>query len=102
MYLPAPIAWLELFGQSIYSATDETVDIEISPTINPLVYKLRLDLSKLSGRSRLLVWNILQIFASVNDCVIPLNSLEDSRESWVLELVTKRRLGPKRNTHPLE
>lgn len=98
---PPPLAWLDGFVRSIEGATGSRIVWSLTPTINPLVHKVRFFFPEpISGKSLMLVWNLFQMYAAKNDCV-PQGKRSEEKALFA-EIVTKRRLGPPRNEHPLE
>jgi hypothetical protein len=101
MSFQPPLAWLKRFSDSVSLAIGDPVTCIVEETVNPLVFKLKFNLAHISSKNRLYIWNLLEIFASLNDCVTNKKTAEIS-DIWALDIITKRRLGPKRNKHPLE
>lgn len=100
--LPPPLAWIASFIHSVQGAVGRKVTYEISQTVNPLVYRIRIDFpEKVSGKSMMLVWNLFQMYAAKNDCV-PQGKAADGDYRLVTEVIMKQRLGRPKNKHPLE
>lgn len=100
--LPPSLAWVASFINSVQGAVDRKVRYEISGTVNPLVYKIRIDFpEKISGKNLMLVWNLFQMYAATNDCV-PQGKAADGDHRLVTEVITKRRRVFPKNKHPME
>jgi hypothetical protein len=99
MELPS-LAWLEAFRDSVALALDSSVQFEVLPSVNPLVYKIRFKLgTTVSGPNFMLVWNLFQMFAAHNG-VVPQGKAEREGNRLTATVVVKRRFGPERNAHP--
>ncbi len=102
MELLPPLEWVEGFVRSLNGALGTNTLYTLSKTVNPLVYKIKLKFQEqISGRNKMLVWNLLQMYASKNDC-IPQGKVSDKDTELVADIAIKRRLGPSKNAHPLE
>lgn len=102
MLLPPSLSWVKSFCDSLSTAMGQTIPYYCTPTINPLIYKIRIDFRpEIVSKNKLLAWNMFQEFCSKNDCIAKNETLENSNTYWALEVMTKRRLGPIRDEHPL-
>jgi len=100
--LPPPLAWVDGFIHSIQGALGQQVRHEVKSTVNPLVYRIRVDFpEKISGKNLMLVWNLFQMYAAKNDGV-PQGKAADTERCLVADVIIKRRLGLPRKKHPLE
>jgi hypothetical protein len=65
------------------------------------MYKVKLNFTEsLNSKQMMLVWNLFQIYAAVNDSV-PHGRLESEGYHMTINVIIKRRLGLPRNSHPL-
>jgi hypothetical protein len=99
--VPPPLAWIPSFAASVQHATGSTITYDIQKTVNPLVLRVTIGFQeRVSGKSVMLVWNLFQMFAASNDCIMKGKKM-DAGHQLVAEIVTKQRLGIPRNTHPV-
>ena len=99
---PPTLAWLQGFCHSLGGALDCSVTYGVEGTVNPLVYKVKVQFSEaLNGQRLMLVWNLFQKYAAKND-VAPQGKTEGWGRELIFSVATKRRLGPARDEHPLE
>lgn len=98
--VPPPLAWLDGLIHSLVGATGMSVSYTTKATVNPLVIRVQLNFGeKVSGINMMLAWNLFQIYAAKNDCVLQGKS-SNTEGILLAEAIMKRRLGPVRNTHP--
>jgi hypothetical protein len=102
MRLPPPLAWLESFVGSLGRALGQKMGFESSSTVNPLVYKVRLRWEDpLSPTTANLLWNHLQGWAAMNECIptgkVSLEGPGDTVLYLEASIIIKRRLGAPRN-----
>lgn len=96
------LTWIGSFVRSAVGALGSSIKFEVTSTVNPLVFRVRLIFGeRISGKNLLLVWNLFQMYATRNDSVAAGKSSSNDRE-LLTEVIIKRRLGPVRNSHPLE
>lgn len=98
--VPPSLAWLDGLIYSLTGATGMSVSYTTKVTVNPLVLRVQLNFGeKVSGTNMMLAWNLFQMYAAKNDCV--LQGKTTTAEGILLaDAIMKRRLGPVRNTHP--
>lgn len=100
MVPPPPLAWLRAFSDSTSRALDQRIIFELLPSVNPLVYKLRLRWPEpVNGKLKNGIWNLFQIWAWKNDCV-PQGHVDTSNYGMTIELIIKRRLGAPKEELP--
>ena len=100
MVLPPPLAWLRPFCESTGRALDQPIVFELVPTVNPLVYVLRLRwLQPITNKLKAGVWNLFQIWAWKNDSV-PQGKVDTSDTRMSISVVIKRRFGPQKEVLP--
>ncbi len=100
--MPPSLAWIPSFCHSLSGALDASVSAKINPTVNPLLYKIQIQFGQpLSGSSKVLIWNLFQIFAAKND-VVPQGKLDTSPTLIEVQVILKQRLGFPKNRHPLD
>jgi hypothetical protein len=97
-----PLGWLPHYVQSIERAVGSSIRHEVKPTVNPLQFTIKLFFSgAISGKAIMLIWNLFQVWANTNDA-IPQGKLEKDQRTLLLSVVVKRRLGPPKDTNPLD
>jgi hypothetical protein len=70
------------------------------PTVNPLVYTVSLTFGQApTGKQRLLIWNLIQMYASKNDVVMDSKAVFTGDRLY-FSLGMKRRLGTERKDDP--
>lgn len=98
---PPPLAWVPAFCHSMGGALGSGCSPTLYPTVNPLVHTLTLEFGEDVGGSRFLqVWNLLQMYAGANDCVLQ-GKLEKTGRKMTVGIVTKRLRGMPKNKSPL-
>lgn len=99
---PPPLAWLDGLIHSLTGATGLQVSYTTRATVNPLVVQVRILFGeRVSGTNMMLAWNLFQMYASKNDCVLQGKSA-NAEGVLLAEAIMKRRLGPPRDDHPLK
>lgn len=99
--LPPPLAWIPSLMHSLEGAMGHHPIYSVTPTINPLVYKLRIYFTgTVSGSTAMQVWNLFQMFAAKNDCVAQGKRGEGEDRVLFAEVVMKQRLGLPKSEHP--
>lgn len=102
MQLSPPLAWFDGFIKSIGGAIGASPQWNLTTTVNPLVFRVRIYFpERVSGRNLVLIWNLFQMYAAKNNCV-PQGKSSNSDRVLSAEIVTKQRLGLPQNEHPLE
>ena len=72
------------------------------PTVNPLVFQVRMQIGgKVTGFQMMLIWNLFQKYAAANECGTQ-GKIEGCGTEMRMTVLTKRRLGLPRNDHPLD
>jgi hypothetical protein len=99
-----PLAWLPEFTASISRALGQEMQLEIKPSVNPLMYTAIFRWGTPISLTRANeLWNYFQQWATNNDC-IPVGSIQmDDRETTtklVIGIAVKRRLGAPKNNRP--
>lgn len=66
---PPGLAWLESFRHSTGAALDQGIITRVHPSVNPLVYRVRVDLQEpVKPETGLQIWNLFQQWAAKNGC----------------------------------
>lgn len=74
--------------------------MSVHETVNPLVFTVYLKTqAKLPGKLKLGVWNLLQQWATRNDCPLQGRDVMKS-DGWDFNVIVKRRYGPPRSESP--
>ena len=98
--LPPSLAWIPDVTDSLGRASGTPASFETRKGVNQLVYTVRIHFTHaLPSKSRMLVWNIIGMYAAKNDCVMvgsPTFSALDVR----FDVGMKRRLGLERKSAP--
>lgn len=104
---PPGLAWLTSFSLSTGAALDQPILVEVTKTVNVLVYKVTLKWEEpIDPLHGLMVWNLLQKWAARNDSVLkgPIKFLKrrdrDLDRGISVEVQIKERLGHPKNSHP--
>lgn len=92
--------WIPAFVGSIERAIGQNVTYKLDSTVNPLVYKIQLSWkeptgAKIAGG----VWNLFEKWVSKNDADTS-GGVEIGPTGMAMHLVTKRRLGPPKDSVP--
>lgn len=91
-----------MYCNSMGMALDCTVQGEVTPSVNPLVYNVKFTFGEpLNGSRMLLVWNLLQKWATANDCQMQ-GRVEREGKSLTTLIGIKRRFGEPQETHPVD
>jgi hypothetical protein len=73
---------------------------DVRTTVNPLVYIITVSWQEtVPGTIALLVWNLLQIWLTTNDCA-PNGGVGTSGTSITAQVAVKRRMGDPKNESP--
>lgn len=98
--LPPPLAWVSSFCTSTGGALGQQMVYDVKATVNPLVYKLRVGWPEdVKSSIGLQVWNLLQKWIVVNDCVQ--NGAVDLKPtSLTAHIIVKRRNGSPKDISP--
>lgn len=89
-----------MFCESIGFALDAPVSYQVVTTTNPLVLMVRFDLgSPMQGKKFMLIWNLLQKFASANATILEGRAEKEGRHMTV-RFIMRERLGLPRVKHP--
>ncbi len=100
--MPPALRWIDGYVLSVSQATNTVVQAQISSTVNPLVFRVKIKFSEpLSGKNMMLVWNLFQMYATRNESV-PKGRKPDGALELQAEIIVKRRLGPAMNDNPAE
>jgi hypothetical protein len=100
MRLPPPLQWLPAFSESVGRAVGQDVTLRLEPTVNPLVYTLKLSWKEpLGGKIVGGVWNLFEKWAVKNDAATS-GGVEVSTTGMRMSVVAKRRNGPSKNETP--
>ena len=100
MKIPPPLAWLKDYTLSLERATGTKILLDLTPTVNPLIYRVILTWEETpSPKVSLGAWNIFQSWAAKNDCV-PHGKTERTPCVKAFTIIIKRRLGPDREDLP--
>jgi len=108
---PPSLVWVESFTTSTGAALGQKLIARVYPTVNPLIYRIRLDFYepvKLDAASQ--IWNLFQKWAAANECTpsgrVEMRNLpspvtgELYNFGFQVEVHLKERLGPPRDVHP--
>jgi hypothetical protein len=102
MNATAQLDWVPLFAKSVGFALDAGVGHEIERTANPLVYKVHVRFGdRVQGTQRLLVWNLMQKWASANGTV-PVGKVDKGDFSMTVTVALKNRLPWSKTNHPMD
>jgi hypothetical protein len=97
---PPPLAWVDSFVDSTSRALDQQIFYTLEPTVNPLVFTIRLRWEQgVSGKLVMGVWNLLQIWIHKNNCET-YGKVNTGSTSLAAHIVTKMRLGPPKDENP--
>jgi hypothetical protein len=102
MVIPPPLAWIPSFVSSTSRAIDQQMVYDLKPTVNPLVYSLKLSwTTALSGKLINGVWNLFEKWATHND-VTTNGKVDTDPRSMTIGVVIKRRFGNPKDSAPWE
>lgn len=98
--LPPPLAWVSSFCTSTGGALGQQMVYDVRATVNPLVYKLRVEWPEdVKSSIGLQVWNLLQKWIVTNDCVQN-GGVELTSTSLKAQIIVKRRNGNPKDISP--
>lgn len=109
--VPPGLVWLEAFRESTSEALDQRLRFQVYPTVNALVYRVRIDwMEPIKPETAMRVWNLFQKWAGANE------STPSGRVEWrnlphpmsgenlsfgfQVDIHLRERLGHPKNTHP--
>jgi hypothetical protein len=96
-----PLEWLGSFCSSVSGALGTSITYTTKDSISPLVKWVTFQFSeRLSGASFLLIWNLLQSWAVVNNCA-PTGKVERDGLKMTVKMALKSRFGLDKVHHPL-
>lgn len=97
---PPSLVWVKQFGDSLGRALGIDIRVDVTPTVNPLLFNLTVYWAEYITPSRVKdIWNMIQIWAHKNDC-IPYGRLTTTPVKASVQIVIKRRLGNEKNLTP--
>jgi hypothetical protein len=100
--VPPSLQWVPRFARSVESAVGSGIRWELAKTVNPLVYTVRIGFNEqMSGKNVMHIWNLFQMFAASNDCVMKGKKM-DAGWNLIAEVGMKERLGHPKKKHPLQ
>lgn len=98
--LPPPLAWVSSFCASTGGALGQQMVYDVKPTVNPLVYKLKVEWPEdVKSSIGLQIWNLLQKWVVTNDCVSN-GSVDLKPTSLRVDIIVKRRNGNPKDVSP--
>jgi len=98
--LPPPLTWVHSFCVSTGGALGQPIVFDVKTTVNPLVYKLLLNWEEaVPGPITLQIWNLLQRWIAMNDCV-PNGTADTHSNSLTIHVIVKRRFGNPKDESP--
>lgn len=99
---PPALAWLDGLMHSLTGATGASVSYTTKATVNPLVIQLKVSFGQwMSGTNMMLSWNLLQMYAAKNECVLQGKTAKEDG-TLLSEVIMKRRLGLPMDKHPMK
>jgi hypothetical protein len=99
-YLPPPLVWFGTYVRSVGRALGQNPTFSAKPSVNPLIYTVKVAWEEpLSGKLVNSVWNLLQQWAVLNDCV-PEGAVSETPTSITVRMIVKRRLGAPKDVTP--
>lgn len=92
-----------MFAESVNTIYKSGVKVRSRPTVNPVVFEITIEVGRrISGESRLYLWNLFQKWSIVNGCVLQ-GKVEGKRtDELVISLIVKRLSGMSQKNHPME
>lgn len=100
MKMQPKLVWLQELCSSLGLALGTSVQFFIQDTVDPLKKTIFLDLGDSLGKADFNpIQRLVHGFAKANDCVV--FKVYKKPKQLVLEILTKRRLGPVKNNNPL-
>lgn len=96
-----PLQWLDAFCDSIGGAMGTGVTHREKDTLDPLLKTVTFEFGEeLTGKSFVLIWNLLQSWAAKNNCR-PQGKVEKEGRRMTVKMAIKGRFGLHKVVHPL-